>query len=161
MKQTLLISFAVFITWHMQGQKTSADNIPKAAVETFKSAYPTAEKVQWELDEENFEVGFVLNKQEKSSHYTSDGIWLRTETPVRVLDLPKIVRQTAFKNFKGCKIVEPVKVETPDKGIIYNMELAKDELVYEVTINDSGNMIMHKEKEDKEKEKLKEKKKEE
>src|SRR5687768_10311861 len=100
MKQTLLLPVAFFVSVHVHGQKTSADNIPSMAVEKFKTAYPAAEKIQWELDEENYEVDFILNKEEKSAHYGSDGKWLRTETPIRVLDIPKIVKQSAFKNFK-------------------------------------------------------------
>ncbi len=148
MKKTILLPFALLVAMHMNAQKTSVDNVPPPVVTAFKTAYPTAEKAQWELDEENYEVGFVLSKQEKSAHYTADAQWLRTETPVRVLDVPKTVKKGASKSFKGYSIVEPVKVETPDKGIYYKMELSKDDLVYEVVITEAGEMTSHKEKED-------------
>jgi hypothetical protein len=147
MKKTILLPFALLVSLHMNAQKTAVDNVPPPVVTAFKTAYPTAEKAQWELDEENYEVGFVLNKQEKSAHYTANAQWLRTETPVRVLDVPKAVKKTASKNFKGYGIVEPVKVET-DKGIYYKMELSKDDLTFDVTITETGEMTSHKEKED-------------
>lgn len=148
MKKTLLLPFALLVSLHVSAQKTSVDNVPPPVVTAFKTAYPAAEKAQWELDEENYEVGFVLSKQEKSAHYTAGAEWLRTETPVRVLDVPKAVKKGASKNFKGYTIIEPVKVETPDKGIYYKMELTKDDLTYEVTITEAGEMTSHKEKED-------------
>jgi hypothetical protein len=148
MKRILLLPFALFSCMHVFAQKTSADNVPAPVVEKFKTTYPTAEKVQWELDEEDYFAGFVLNKQEKSAHYSSDGKWLRTETPIRPLDVPKVVKQTASKNFKNYAILEPVKVETADHGVYYKMELTKDDLTYEVEIKETGEMTKHKEKED-------------
>ena len=145
MKKTILLPFALLVSLHMNAQKTAVDNVPPPVVTAFKTDYPAAEKVQWELDEENYEVGFVLSKQEKSAHYTAGAQWLRTETPVRVLDVPKAVKKAASKSFKGYSIVEPVKVET-EKGTHYRMELTKDDLTFEVTITEAGEMTSHKEK---------------
>lgn len=147
MKKTILIPFALLASLHMSGQKTSADNIPAPVVATFQAAYPKAEKVQWELDEEDYMAGFVLSKQERSAHYNTEGKWLRTETPIRVLDVPKLVKQTASKKFRGSTIVDPVKVESPDK-VYYKMELTKDDLTFEVEITEAGEMTKQKEKED-------------
>jgi hypothetical protein len=143
----------------MFGQKTSAEHVPPAVVTTFQTAYPKAEKIQWELDEEDYMAGFVLSKTEKSAHYSADGKWLRTETLIRVLDVPKPVKRAASKNFRGYTIIEPVKVET-EKGTYYKMELTKDDLTYEVEIKENGEITKHKEKEDPNK-KEEEKKKEE
>ena len=147
MKKTMFLSLVAFISLQMNAQKTSEDNIPVPVVTAFKTAYPKAEKIQWELDEEDYMAGFVLSKQEKSAHYTTEGKWLRTETPVRVLDVPKLVKQTASKKFKGSAIIDPVKVETSDK-IYYKMELTKDDLTYETEITETGEMTKLKEKED-------------
>lgn len=159
MKKVVSIPFVLFLSLPVFGQKTAAENIPAAVVTTFNTAYPKAEKVQWELDEEDYMAGFILSKQEKSAHYNTQGKWLRTETPVRVLDVPKAVKQAASKNFRGYMIVEPVKIET-DKGNHYKMELTKDDLTYEVEITEAGVITKHKEKEDPNK-KEEEKKKEE
>lgn len=148
MKRITLLSFALFSCMHIYAQKTSADNVPAPVVEKFKAAYPTAEKVQWELDEEEYFADFALSKQEKSAHYSADGKWLRTETPVRPSDVPKLVKQSAFKSFKNYSIIDPVKVETDGKGIYYKMELTKDDLTYEVEITETGEMTKRKEKED-------------
>lgn len=147
MKKVIFIPFVLLLSMPMFGQKTSAENIPAVVVTTFKTAYPKAEKVQWELDEEDYMAGFVLSKQEKSAHYNAGGKWLRTETPVRVLDVPKLVKQAASKNFRGYTIVDPVKIET-EKGNYYKMELTKDDLTYEVEITEAGEITKHKEKED-------------
>jgi|SRR3954464_5136882 hypothetical protein len=148
MKRTILLPLALFSCMHVYAQKTSVDNVPAPVVEKFKATYPTAEKVQWELDEEEFFAGFVLNKKEKSAHYAADGKWLRTETPVKILDIPKVVKQTAYKNFKNYSIVEPVKVETDGKGNYYKMELTKDDLTYYAEISEAGELTKHVEKED-------------
>lgn len=147
MKKVIFIPFVLLMSTHVFGQKTSVENIPTAVVTTFKEGYPKAEKIQWELDEEDYMAGFVLSKQEKSAHYNAEGKWLRTETPIRVLDVPKLVKQAASKNFRGYAIIEPVKVET-EKGNYYKMELTKDDLTYEVEIAESGEITKHKEKED-------------
>jgi len=148
MKRIILLPFALFSFVHAYAQKTSVENVPAPVVEKFKTTYPTAEKVQWELDEDNYFAGFVLNKQEKSAHYSADGKWLRTETPVRILDVPKAVKKEAYKNFKNYQIIEPFKVETESKGTYYKMELTKDDLTYLVEITEAGEMTNHIEKED-------------
>ena len=148
MKRTVLLPFALFSCLHIYAQKTSADNVPAPVVEKFKTTYPAAEKVQWELDEENYFAGFTLNKQEKSAHYSADGKWLRTETPMRILEVPKVVKKEAYRNFKNYQIIDPVKIETDGKGNYYKMELTKDDLTYEVEITEAGEMTKHTEKED-------------
>jgi hypothetical protein len=69
--------------------------------------------------------------------------------------LPKAVSASVAKNFAGFKISEVAKTETPDKGLIYEMDLKKDKEGYEVLFSPKGDILkkhpLKKEKEEGEK----------
>jgi hypothetical protein len=45
------------------------------------------------------------------------------------------------KNFAGFKISEVAKTETPDKGLIYEMDLKKDKEGFEVQFSPKGDIL--------------------
>ena len=76
-----------------------------------------------------------------SSNFGLDGKWLATETEIKLSELPQAVTTTLSKDYAGYKINEAEKVETPDKGIYYEVALAKGKLKVEVELNTEGKVL--------------------
>lgn len=60
-----------------------------------------------------------------SANFDATGKWLETEIEIKETDLPKAISASVAKHFAGFKISEVAKTETPDKGLIYEMDLKK------------------------------------
>lgn len=144
MKKITFLLFS-FFALSSYAQKISADNVPETVKNAFKQKFPTAQKVKWELDYENYEAEFKMDKKEMSATFSKDGEWIETETPIKVSALPQSVKDFLSTNFSGFVVKEAEKEETL-KGIMYELEIKKGEIEYEVIVSEAGKLISRKEK---------------
>jgi hypothetical protein len=131
----LLISMGCF------SQKLSSDKVPAEVKQAFAKKFPAATDVKYEMEMKDYEISFKENGKECSANFDSTGKWLETETEMKDSDLPKEVKTSVAKNFAGFKIAEVVKLETPDKGMCYEMDLNKGKEAYEVQISPKGDVL--------------------
>ncbi|MEO6902209.1 MAG: PepSY-like domain-containing protein [Bacteroidia bacterium] len=136
-KNILIVAFALLFIVNAKAQKVSSDNVPVAVKEALKKTYPIVEKLEWELDEENYQADFLLNNREKFVKYDNQGNWIQTESPITMISLPKAVRKSINKKYNGYNINESLKLEKPS-GTFYLIELSKSNLLYDVTLTDKG-----------------------
>jgi uncharacterized membrane protein YkoI len=136
-KNILVIAVALLFVVNVKAQKISSENVPAVVKEAFKKAYPIVEKLEWELDEENYQADFTLNNREKFVKYDNQGKWIQTESPITIISLPKAVRKSINKKYNGYNINESLKLEN-SSGTFYLIELSKSNLVYDVTLTDKG-----------------------
>lgn len=140
MKQLTLLLLFTF-TLNAIAQKVNPENVPESVKNSFKAKFPTAEKVKWEMDYENFEAEFKLDKNEVSAEFDKDGNWLETETPIKPSAITTEVKDFLSKNFSGFEIKEAEKKETVNKGILYELEIKKGELEYDIVVSEKGQLI--------------------
>lgn len=69
------------------------------------------------------------------------GKWLETETEIKESDLPKEVSASVTKNFADFKISGIAKSESPDKRLVYEIDLKTDMEGYEVQFSHKGDVI--------------------
>ena len=93
------------------------------------------------MEKKDFEITFKEKGIEMSANFDATGKWLETETEMKASDLPKEVTASVAKNFTGYKISEIAKVETPDKGLTYEMDLKKGKDGYEVQFSPKGDIL--------------------
>lgn len=136
-KNILVIAVALLFIVNAKAQKVSSDNIPVAVKEAFEKAYPIVEKLEWELDEENYQADFLLNNRERFVKYDNQGKWIQTESPITIISLPRAVRKSINRKYKGYNINESLKLENAS-GTFYLIALSKSNLIYDVTLTDKG-----------------------
>ena len=147
MKKIILgLSFAVLFFNSSFSQKIAKENIPAAVQDAFKARFSIAEKVEWEMDYDNYQSDFTVGNADFSATFDKDGKWLKTESFIKASTLPKNIKNFIAKNFPGYKEDETEKVETPEKGVTYDMELSKDDLTYDVSISEAGVLLRHEQK---------------
>jgi hypothetical protein len=123
-------------------QKMKQAKVPEAVVQSFKSKFSTATKVRWERESATeFEVNFKQNGPSLSAKFNQSGQWLETESEIKMADLPEAVRNAVAQNFKGYAADEIERVETSDKGLIYEMELKRGKEKWEVQFSPEGTVL--------------------
>ena len=154
-KIIVFLSACLLISLMGYSQKITPDKVPAPVKQAFAKKFPAATDVKYEMEKKDFEINFKDKGVEMSANFEVTGKWLETETEIKQSDLPKEVSASVAKNFAGFKITEVAKTETPDKGLIYEMDLKKDKERYEVQFSPKGDILkktpLKKEKEEDEK----------
>ena len=128
-------------------QALNAGQVPDAVKVAFKKLQPNATSVKWSKEgSTEFEAEFRVGNIEMSSNFDKAGTWVATETEIKSSELPASVTTSIAKEFAGYKISEAEKVETPTKGMYYEVAIEKGKSKMEVEIGTDGNVIKKQEK---------------
>lgn len=122
-------------------QKVAASNVPNAVASAFKSKFPAASSVKWELENVNYEANFKVNGKEMSANFDKMGTWLETETEIKVSALPAVVRTTLSKEFAGYNIKEASQIESVKNGSCFEAEIKKGKESYDVLFSADGKFL--------------------
>ena len=122
-------------------QKITPEKFPGIVKQAFAKKFPSTTDVKYEMEKKDYEINFKVNGVEMSANFDATGKWLETETEIKESDLSKEISSSVVKNFAGFKISEVAKVETPNKGLIFEMDLKKDKEGYEVQFSPNGDVL--------------------
>jgi hypothetical protein len=124
------------------GQKISNDKIPEQVMNAFKAKFPAAEKPSWEMEKEAvYEVSFKMDSSEYTAVFDKDGNWMETEVEIETATLPPAVMAAISGNYPGYDAREACRLEIPDKGALYEVELKKGKDVLDVQFTEQGEVI--------------------
>ncbi len=140
-KIIVLLSACLLISLMGYTQNITTDKVPAPVKEAFAKKFSTATDVKYEMEKKDYEITFKDKGVEMSVNFDATGKWLETETEIKEIDLPKEVSASVAKNFTGFKISEVAKTETPDKGLVYEMDFKKDKEGYEVQFSPKGDIL--------------------
>lgn len=140
-KIVLLLSVCLLISLMGGSQKLTPDKVPAPVKQAFAKKFPGATDVKYEMEKKDYEIIFKYKVVEMSANFDAMGKWLETETEIKESGLPEEVIGSVSKNFAGFKISEVAKVETPNKGLCYEMDLKKDKEGYEVQFSPKGDLL--------------------
>lgn len=122
-------------------QKVSSSKVPQAVTKTFKSKFPAASSVKWELEGAEYEANFKINGKEMSANFDKMGAWTETETEIKVSALPATVRATLSKEFAGYKVKEASQIESAKNGSCYEAEIKKGKESFDVLFSAEGKYL--------------------
>ncbi len=166
MKRIMLFSVICLVAGFAKAQKLKDSEVPASVKQTFAKNFPKAKEVKWSKEgTSEFEAEFVRGTSdsfgenaevEQSANFDKTGKWLETETEIKKSELPQAVQAAIAKEFAGFTVDEPEKVESPGNVLLYEMELKKDKVKYEVQFSADGKVVKKEEKKAKEKKEGKE-----
>jgi len=122
-------------------QKITTDKVPAGVQANFKKQFAQAAKVQWEMEDADYEVNFKNNGVESSAKYNKDGNWLAIEQEIKKAELPAAVLQTVSKEFPKAELDEIEKVTYPNNKIAYEMEVEQGKQKFEVQFSTDGQLL--------------------
>lgn len=100
--------------------------VPKEVEEAFKKQYPNATDVEWEVDSNGYwEAGFVDDDTDYRADFTTDAIWVETETSIEFEDLPDAVKVAIKEQYKDDEISEVEKVDSALRGQFFDVEFKR------------------------------------
>ncbi|MEO7174780.1 MAG: PepSY-like domain-containing protein [Saprospiraceae bacterium] len=125
--------------------------IPAAVSAAFKTKFPNAAKVSWEMENKTeYEANFKLNGEEVSANFDNTGKWLETETEIKTSALPAAVQSTLAKDFAGFKVEEASKINNVKNGNCFEAEIEKGEESYDILFSTEGKVLLKTKLEEKE-----------
>jgi hypothetical protein len=122
-------------------QKITADKVPASVQTSFKKQFAQANKVEWEMEEADYEVGFKNSGTEFSAKYNKEGNWLSTEQEIKKTELPANVKQAVEKDFPKAELDEVEKVTYPNNKTDYEMEVELGKQKFEVLYSAEGKLL--------------------
>jgi hypothetical protein len=142
MKTVSAIIFTIFLLPTLTfSQKIMTDKVPASVTQAFMKEYPKAMESGWRMVNENYQVMFTLDGVKHAAKFDKSGQWVDKEERINLANLPKEITAAISKNFVGFKAYEAEKVETPSKGILYNVGLEKEKEFKEVHFSKTGEIL--------------------
>jgi hypothetical protein len=123
-------------------QKIGAYKVPAPASDAFKTKFPAATNVSWEIEKKGvYEANFTNGKYKQAAQFDKDGKWQVTEINMKTSQLPKTVSDACAKAYPGYKMTEVVKMETLAFKECYELDISKGTEKLEVQILPNGEII--------------------
>jgi hypothetical protein len=129
---------ATLLCGSIGAQKVSTDKVPAAVTTTFKSKFPSATKATWEMEGKNYEAEFKVNEVAHTASFSPTGAWLKTDTSIKIAELPSPVKETITKDFAGYTIKQANKMEDAQHGKGYEVAIEKGKESKDVVLSDKG-----------------------
>jgi len=111
--------------------------VPEPVFQKFISLFPTAKKVEWDVEDGGYEASFQWAGAEKSVLFTPEGEDISSETEINVNSLPESMTKYIASHFQGKKIDEAVMTVTRSGGITFEIEVEGKDYVFD----GSGNFL--------------------
>lgn len=143
MRKSILIILAAGLLFSNTaiGQDISESDVPSVLVNKFKSAYPQATDVDWEMDGELYKVEFETEGNiDHDIWYNSSGELVRHKEDIAQSELPQAVLSRVNTDFKGYTIEDSQRTTT-GSDTVYKLELDSQTDEWEVTIAANGQII--------------------
>lgn len=137
----LLIMFAGFSVPAMS-------QAPEAVLNAFSQMFPNATDVEWEMDEDTWEVEFEMGDDEEyEADFAPDGTWLETEKEIRTDKVPVIVLGATAK-YPGYKLKEALELSTADITQAFELTIKKGSHEVEMLVSSTGQVLKVEDAED-------------
>ncbi|MBT8255881.1 MAG: PepSY-like domain-containing protein [Bacteroidia bacterium] len=114
--------------------------VPEVVTQAFGQKYPQATEVEWEQDENMYEVEFELQKIEYTATYNARGKWVGTEHQITLEDLPTAARTLLQSKYSEYRVVEVEAVEDPD-GNKFEVEINGNAEVLDLLFSEEGRLL--------------------
>lgn len=127
----------------MIAQSIPQSKVPANVLKTFQTQHPNATDVEWEKDEEYYEVEFETATGEHEMLIEKTGLVIMHKGEISPDLLPAKVKDFLNKNYANREIDE-VEIMTKDGKTYYEVELDGKVFDDELLISESGELIKSK-----------------
>jgi len=137
-KSFFVIAISVLLISGGFAQHLEIDRVPDAVKASLMNEFPKAMNQLWTLEGSTYQAMFSVGETKHAMKFDDTGKWIDKETRISKTALPKEIISAITKNFAGYTIYEAEKVETPAKGMLYNVGIEKGKEILEVHLSIKG-----------------------
>lgn len=121
-------------------QDVHQENVPSVVLNSFKSSFPQAQDVEWEMKGELYNIEFEVNRIDHEVWIDRNGKMVKHETDIKAADVPSNVRTAVTSRYKNMVIDDAEKIEKDGKTY-YKIELDGKTGDIDVFVDDKGNEL--------------------
>jgi hypothetical protein len=97
---------------------------PSDVQKAFDKMYPGASKISWDQEKPSvWEAEFVSDGYKMEAKFSDKGMWIQTESDVKVSNLPAAIKETIKTKYTGWEAEEANKVESAKEGSMFEVTL--------------------------------------
>lgn len=137
MIRQILFCACVFFAVSASAQSIKNRVVPKTVKTALKQMYPSAAKVEWEMEDGMYEGEFNDQGQELSVYFTQDGKWTMTEVEIDPDMLPEGVLDYIKQHHQEVEDLDADKITNALQSVTYEVEVG--DITY--LFNDRGQFI--------------------
>jgi hypothetical protein len=115
--------------------------IPENLKESFLLRFPGAKNIDWNTNEQQFEIYFIQNDQEKRAIYNSNFVWKETKTNLSFELLPAEVINLVNSKFKNCRYNDVSFIENAQSENCYKIVILHEEVNILVKVNEKFELL--------------------
>jgi hypothetical protein len=139
----LIIAITMFLSLVASAQSLTPEQVPDVVKQGFQAKFPAVKRAEWKIkSDKNYEAEFTLKGTEIAAKFDSTGKWLETESAISSSKVPKAVRDTAAKTFKGYKVIERQSVQRwNEEPLIYELHLENAKEIVKAQFAADGSVL--------------------
>lgn len=138
MKTIQFIAILLFATTFVQAQVINENQVPSVVLNTFKTEFPKASDVEWEMKGDQFQVEFEIGYfSDYEAWFTATGEMLYYEEEISKRKLPEAVKNTIQQKYDAYRIDHVKKINKKGE-ISYAIELEKGREEINIIVNENG-----------------------
>ncbi len=125
----VVIAFSIIFSGNLSAKKLKEAEVPAVVVKKFKSMHGSADKIEYNIKEENgkdmYRIRFEEEEYDYEYFFEKDGTIYRMDGEMPINELPERIKKIIDKKFEGEQIVEVEKIirNYDEKG--YQIKLVK------------------------------------
>ncbi len=126
----------------MTAQKILGSKLPKAVTASFIQKFPDVRRASWRKEGlTEYKAKFILNDAKTSTNINEQGEVLKTETKIKISELPEQVTSGIIVKYPNARFVAASKIETANAGIRYKADIKTGKKNFDVFFSDNGTFI--------------------
>jgi len=141
--QIIVLIATTFLPLAAPTQVLTVDQLPAPIKQAFQARFPDVKQVEWKIKaDKNYEAEFTLKGTGIAAKFDPAGKWLETESEILPSELPKPVRTTVRKQFKGYEVVETQNLQRwNEKPLIYELHLENAKEIVKAQFSADGAIL--------------------
>ena len=137
MKSLKIAALILFTTMTVNAQDVKNEEIPKNLKSQFEKEYPNATEIEWEKENNLFNVEFDIDEKEQEIWYDDSGNIIKTEHELEEAELPEAIRSKIKSSYSAFKI-DDIEMKKENDEVTYEIELRKGWKGKTLMFNESG-----------------------
>ena len=119
-------------------------SVPRDVQIKFLELEPSAHKIEWTIDNEIYQVDYLVKSKKTTSYFDKNGNWLETESEIEAEELPEAILKTLKTKLSEYSIIDIELVKTKENQVLYEVDLKKDNKLYDILFDETGKILRKK-----------------
>lgn len=142
MKNYILLTFFLWSISNVQAQPLTEAELPASVLSAYGSMFGDTKVKAWEREQYGlYEAEFTWEGLPTSATFNANGLLQRTEQVLPSDKLPDAIVRHAKKLYPNHKIAECARIKTPDKRLMYEVELRKGKERRSLIFDENNNYL--------------------